>query len=93
MFTQGATVLSRVCNVLISQALMVIAHKSTSQEIGILRKVFERYDTARNGSISQDEFKVALESYGYTDEEVERMFDGLVSIIEVNHCVFDSRLA
>lgn len=62
---------------------MVIAHKSTSEEIGILRKVFERYDTARNGSISQEEFKVALEIYGYTDEEVERMFDGLVSIVNV----------
>jgi hypothetical protein len=53
---------------------MVIAHKSTSEEIGILRKVFERYDTA-------------LESYGYTDEEVERMFDGLVSLVEVEHCL------
>lgn len=62
---------------------MVIAHKSTSEEIGILRKVFERYDTTRNGSISQEEFKVALESYGYTDEEVERMFDGLVSIYNI----------
>jgi hypothetical protein len=71
---------------IISQALMVIAHKSTSEEIGILRKVFERYDTSRDGSISLDEFKVALESYGYTDEEVERMFDGLVSIVEVNNC-------
>ena len=58
---------------------MVVAHKSTSEEIGILRKVFEKYDTSRDGSISQDEFKVALESYGYTDEEVERMFTALVS--------------
>lgn len=58
---------------------MVIAHKSTSEEIGILRKVFEKYDRSRNGSISQDEFKVALETYGYTDEEVERMFEGIVS--------------
>jgi Ca2+-binding EF-hand superfamily protein len=71
-------------------ALMVIAHKSTSEEIGILRKVFERYDTARNGSISLDEFKVALESYGYTDEEVERMFDGLDldRTGEVKYCEF-----
>ena len=58
---------------------MVIAHKSTSEEIGILRKVFEKYDTDRSGSISQDEFKKALESYGYTDEEVDNMFKGLVS--------------
>lgn len=59
---------------------MVVAHKSTSEEIGILRKVFEKYDTSKNGSISQEEFKVALETYGYTDEEVERMFEGLVSL-------------
>lgn len=58
---------------------MVIAHKSTSEEIGILRKVFEKYDRSRNGSISQEEFKVALESYGFTDKDVEQMFDGLVS--------------
>ena len=58
---------------------MVVAHKSTSEEIGILRKVFERYDTSRDGSISQEEFKVALECYGYTDDEVERMFTALVS--------------
>lgn len=66
-------------------ALMVVAHKSTSEEIGILRKVFERYDKSRNGTISQDEFKVALESYGYSDEEVARMFDGLVSCLWSGH--------
>ena len=31
-------------------ALMVIAHKSTRKEIGILRKIFEKYDTERNGT-------------------------------------------
>jgi serine/threonine protein kinase len=30
-------------------ALMVIAHKSTTDEIGILRKVFQHYDTDRRG--------------------------------------------
>lgn len=74
---------------------MVIAHKSTSEEIGILRKVFEKYDTSRDGSISQNEFKVALESYGYTDEEVERMFDAIVSkklefLVESYPCSFIS---
>lgn len=57
---------------------MVVAHKSTSEELGILRKVFEKYDKDRNGSIQLDEFKAALESYGYTDDEVQRMFTGLV---------------
>ena len=58
---------------------MVIAHKSTSEEIGILRKVFEKYDTEKNGVISRDEFKAALEIYGYSDEELVSMFEGVVS--------------
>jgi serine/threonine protein kinase len=61
------------------QALMVIAHKSTSEEIGILRKVFEKYDTEKKGVISLDEFKAALEIYGYSDEELVSMFEGVVS--------------
>ena len=32
-------------------ALMVVAHKSTSQEIGILRKVFQQYDIDGSGVI------------------------------------------
>jgi Ca2+-binding EF-hand superfamily protein len=57
----------------------VIAHKSTSDEIGILRKIFERYDTKRNGVISLDDFKAALQIYGYSDEELESMFNRVVS--------------
>jgi Ca2+-binding EF-hand superfamily protein len=57
----------------------VIAHKSTSNEIGILRKIFERYDTKRNGVISLDDFKAALQIYGYSDEELENMFNRVVS--------------
>jgi Ca2+-binding EF-hand superfamily protein len=61
------------------QALLVIAHKSTSDEIGILRKIFEKYDTKRNGVISLDDFKAALQIYGYSDEELESMFNRVVS--------------
>lgn len=58
---------------------MVIAHKSTSEEIGILRKIFEKYDTEKNGVLSLDEFKAALETNGYSDEELVSMFEGVVS--------------
>ena len=61
------------------QALLVIANKSTSDEIGILRKVFEEYDTDNSGVISLDEFKAALQIYGYSDDELEDMFEGMVS--------------
>lgn len=60
-------------------ALMVIAHKSTSEEIGFLRKLFTKYDTLKNGVITLPEFKAALADYDYTDEEMEKLFDGIVS--------------
>jgi calcium-dependent protein kinase len=56
-------------------ALMVIAHKTTTQDIVELRKVFETYDTSKDGIISLDEFKAAMNSTGeYTDEEITQMF-------------------
>lgn len=62
-------------------ALMVIAHKSTSEEVGILRKIFEKYDTLKNGIITFGEFTAALQKYGFSDDELERMYDGCVSLI------------
>ena len=55
-------------------ALMLIAHKSTSEEIGFLRKVFKRYDTDKSGAISLDEFKQCLSKYEYNDDYVESLF-------------------
>jgi calcium-dependent protein kinase len=60
-------------------ALMVIAHKSTSEEIGFLRKLFTKYDTLKNGVITLPEFKAALVDYDYTEIEMEDMFAGIVS--------------
>mmetsp|Transcript_17317 Transcript_17317/g.25587 ORF Transcript_17317/g.25587 Transcript_17317/m.25587 type:complete len:732 (-) Transcript_17317:106-2301(-) len=58
-------------------ALMVIAHKSTSNEIGILRKIFQDYDQKKNGVIRRIEFKQALAQYGYSDAELNRLFDAI----------------
>ena len=59
-------------------ALMVIAHKTTTQDIVELRKVFETYDTSKDGIISLDEFKAAMNSTGeYSDEEIKKMFHTL----------------
>jgi calcium-dependent protein kinase len=55
-------------------ALLVIAHKSTEEEIGFLRKVFRTFDSVADGEITLEEFKGALTVYHYTDEELERMF-------------------
>jgi serine/threonine protein kinase len=60
-------------------ALMVIAHKSTSEEIGFLRKLFTKYDTLKNGVITFPEFRDALVDYDYSEEELEIMYNGIVS--------------
>lgn len=56
---------------------MVIAHKSTSAEIGILRKIFQEYDVTGCGQLSYDQFKAALNQVGYTDEEYRKIFDAV----------------
>ena len=59
-------------------ALMVVAYKSTAEEIGFLRNIFGKYDVSNDGEIQLDEFKAALlENYEYTDEEMETMFRGI----------------
>ena len=60
-------------------ALMIVAHKSNSEEIGFLRNVFKRYDKNRDGSIELPEFKQCLSKYNYSDAKVERLFNAAVS--------------
>lgn len=58
-------------------ALVVIAHKSTSEEVGFLRSMFENYDRSHLGVVNLEEFKDALKDYDYTNEEAERLFRAL----------------
>lgn len=58
-------------------ALLVVAHKSTEEQIGFLQKVFNCFDLVRDGEIALHEFKEALEVYHYPDDELERMFNGM----------------
>jgi Ca2+-binding EF-hand superfamily protein len=58
---------------------MVVAHKSSSEEIGILRKIFQRYDSQRDGSITFHEFCSALEEFGHSEDDLEAMFQAVVS--------------
>lgn len=55
---------------------MVVAHKSSSDEIGILRKVFEKY-ASRDGTIGFEGFRTAMN--GISDEEAFFVFDEMVS--------------
>lgn len=61
-------------------ALMVVAHKSTSAEIGILRKVFQSYDTNGSGALDYDEFKAAISEVGFKESDYHKVFDAVVSI-------------
>ena len=88
-------------------ALMVVAHKSTSAEIGILRKVFQEYDKRGCGQLTYEEFKAALNEAGYTDDEYRQVFDAvdldgtgfirytefLASTIEAQGAISEERLA
>lgn len=59
-------------------ALMVIAYKSTTSEISVLKKMFLRFDRLKNGVITLPEFKETLsEHYDYTDQELELMYHGI----------------
>ena len=57
---------------------MVVAHKSSSEEIGILRKVFQKFDSRRDGSISYEEFCEALSHSGHSEHHLRDMFDAVV---------------
>lgn len=88
-------------------ALMVIAHKSTSEEIGILRKVFQKYDTKRHGMLTYEEFKQAFDAAGLSEDDCKRMFDAvdldgsgkirytefLAATIEAHGAISEERLA
>ena len=58
-------------------ALLVIAYKSTSEEIGYLRKMFRKFDTTSDGDISLGDFKTALTPYNYSEADLESMFNAI----------------
>lgn len=58
-------------------ALNVIAHKSSTDDILELRKCFDQYDAANNGTISYDEFMAALQQKNYPEEKVKEMFNSM----------------
>jgi len=59
---------------------MVVAHKSSSDDIGILRKLFEKY-ASHDGSIWFEHFREAMS--GHSDEDLRVVFDAMVSDVVV----------
>lgn len=58
---------------------MVVAHKSNSEEIGVLRKLFKIYDSRHDGSIWFEDFCDAMSGCGRTIEDLRTIFDAMVS--------------
>ena len=58
----------------------VVAHKSTSAEIGILRKVFQQCDKRGVGHLNYEEFKASFTAVGYTEEDYRKVFDAVVRL-------------
>lgn len=58
-------------------ALMIIAHKSTSEEIGFLRAAFDRYDSEKNGTISFSEFESIMSVFGYSTKELQTLLQNV----------------
>ena len=59
-------------------ALMVVAHKSSSDEIGILKKVFKQYDTRHDGSIWFGDFCDNMQQTKLCGDELREVFDAMV---------------
>jgi serine/threonine protein kinase len=60
-------------------ALNVIAHRSTSEQIVELRRIFEEFDKNRNGVVTFDEFKSALAHSSLSEDALQEIFDSVVS--------------
>ena len=58
----------------------MVAHKSTAEELGYLNSAFEKYDLDRSGSINFGGFKEALFYFESSEDDVEKMFQSVVSI-------------
>ena len=54
-------------------ALNVIAHRSTSDEILQLRTAFSAYDKRKDGIISFEEFKMALQDMKYSEDDMQEI--------------------
>jgi calcium-dependent protein kinase len=62
-------------------ALNVIAHRSSTEEILELRKCFDHFDSANDGIVSFDEFRLALQKANYPVETLKEIFESIVSQI------------
>ena len=68
-------------------ALIVIAHRSSTKDILELRKVFDTFDTKKDGTLSAKEFKDALLSNNFPESEINSVFAAIVRFDVYVKCV------
>ena len=73
-------------------ALTVIAHRSTAQDLMQLRNIFHSFDTEKNGVLSFEEFKAALEKMGYPEEDISDIFES-IDLNQNGHIMYTEFLA
>jgi hypothetical protein len=65
---------------LVKKTLMVLAHKTTFEDVNMLRRLFQKYDVDSDGSLNFHEFQSALSESGYSDEEIKVIFHAVLSM-------------
>jgi calcium-dependent protein kinase len=67
-------------------ALNIIAHKSSSNQLDELRRAFQSFDKNRNGTVTFEEFKLALERSTLSEDMLKEVFDSVVSRRHYPNC-------
>lgn len=95
------------CAMLKQLAMLIIARRSTGDEIGRLNEVFQCFDPDAFGVITEDNVHDCLSKLGYSSERVHQIFQGvdflghgsisfsefLAATIETNGAISENRLA
>jgi hypothetical protein len=53
----------------------------------VLRKFFQQYDTTGIGHLNYDQFKKAISTVGYTEEDYRKIFEAVVRSGCMNHFI------
>lgn len=58
-------------------ALLVIANRSSYQEVGMLHRFFAHLDVDHSGNVSKEEFSEVLSPYNYNQEQIDSLYEAI----------------